>query len=64
MEVSLDQAIEIHAKVLKRRDGRLAPGKAREIARQLASSGDQDGHRVWLRVGEMTEALLRENGRA
>ncbi len=60
MEVSLDQAIEIHARAMKQRDGRHAPVKAREIARQLASAGDREGHQVWLKVGEITEALLKD----
>lgn len=64
MEVSLDQAIEIHAKVLKRRDGRLAPDKARAIALEFGLAGDDEGHQVWLKVGELAEALLKDVGRA
>jgi predicted nucleic acid-binding protein len=60
MEVSLQQAIEIHARVLKHRSGRHAPRKAREKAEALARAGDEEGHRVWLRVGEVAEALIRE----
>jgi hypothetical protein len=63
MEVSLEQAIEIHAKALKRRNGRFAPRKAREIADDYRAQGDHEGHRVWLKVGEMAEALLEDASR-
>lgn len=64
MQVSLDQAIEIHAKVLKYREGRRAPGKARERAEQLALAGDREGHVVWMRVSETIETLIRQEGQA
>ncbi len=57
MEVSLEQAIEIHAKVLKHIHGKKAPFDARKKANQLAAAGDQDGYRVWLRVSEAAEKL-------
>lgn len=63
MEVSLEQAIEIHARALKRRDGRFAPRKARKIADDCRAQGDQEGHKVWLLVGEKAEALLRDANR-
>ena len=62
MEVTLKQAIEIHAKALKWRSGCDAPLKAREIARELALAGDHEGHQVWLKVGDIAEALLKNNG--
>ena len=58
MNVSLDQAIEIHAKVLKYRSGTGAPRVARKIARECAASGDHEGHGVWQRVAEVAETLL------
>jgi hypothetical protein len=61
MEVSLDQAIEIHAKVLKRVHGRKAPQKARKTADELAIVGDQDGCRVWLKVAESAAAMLSQD---
>jgi hypothetical protein len=64
MEVSLDQAIEIHAKVLKYRSGRHAARKARERAEQLALAGDLEGHLIWIRVGETVETLIRDEGQA
>jgi len=57
MEVSLDQAIEIHAKVLNHLYGKRAASDARKKARQLADTGDQDGYRVWMKVGEVAEML-------
>ncbi len=59
MEVSLEQAIEIHARALNRRNGRSAPRKALEIANSYRAQGDHEGHRVWLRVGEIAEDLLK-----
>jgi hypothetical protein len=58
MEVSLEQAIEIHARVLKRVHGRKAPHKARATADHLATVGDQDGYRVWLKVADAAAAML------
>ena len=60
MEVTLEQAIEIHAKALKRRCGHDAPIKARKIAQELAQAGDHEGHQVWLKVGDNAEALLKK----
>jgi hypothetical protein len=57
--VSLKQAIEIHAKVLKYRFGRLAPELAREKAQNCSKSNDHEGHLVWLEVAEVAESLLR-----
>ena len=50
MNVSLNQAIEIHAKVLAHRFGDRAPLLAREKAHHCSASGDDEGHAVWLRV--------------
>ena len=59
MDVSLEQAIEIHAKVLKRIHGHWAPAKARNWAAQLAASGDHEGHLVWQKVAEVAVAMLQ-----
>jgi hypothetical protein len=61
LRVSLKQAIEIHAKVLKYRFGRLAPELAREKAERCSTSNDHEGHRVWLEVPEIAESLLRSD---
>jgi hypothetical protein len=57
MNITLDQAIEIHAKALHHRNGAGAPRMAREKAHQLARVGDREGHAVWLKVAEIAEAL-------
>src|ERR1700722_17406628 len=59
LDVSLKQAIEIHAKALKYRFGRRAPELAREAALRCSISKDDEGHRVWLEVAEVAESLLR-----
>ena len=53
MRVTLDQAIEIHAKTLKYRFGRRAPALANEKA-------NCEGHGVWRRVAAAAEALWRK----
>ncbi len=60
MEVSLEEAVEIHARVLRswHKDG--APLKARDHAVLLRQNGDHDGHEVWLRVAEVAEQLGRD----
>ncbi len=60
MNISLDQAIEIHAEVLKRRHEREAPARARERAIALKYVGDHDGHAVWLKVADSAERLLNK----
>jgi hypothetical protein len=60
LRVSLDQAIEIHAKALKYRFGHEAPFLARQWGEGCYASGDPEGHVVWERVAVEAEALLRE----
>lgn len=60
MAVSLEQAIEIHAKALKSTHGRWAPVKARFRAAQLAESGDHEGRVVWERVAEVADSMLQQ----
>ena len=62
MNVSLDQAIEIHAKVLEHRTGYRAPGMAREKAHRCAVAGDHEGHVVWSRVAATADGLLTAEG--
>jgi hypothetical protein len=59
LEVSLTQAIEMHAKALKYRFGGRAPELAREWALRCSAAKDDEGHRVWLEVAEVAELLLR-----
>ena len=62
MNVSLDQAIEMHAKALTHRNGYRASGLAREKAHRCASAGDHEGHVVWSRVAATADALLTVDG--
>ena len=55
--MSLDQAIEIHAKALKHRFGKRAPLLAGEKADHCAARGDDEGYAVWLRVASVAEML-------
>jgi hypothetical protein len=57
MNVSLDQAIEIHAKALKHRFGNRATLLAEERARHCATQGDDEGCAVWLRVAAVAGML-------
>lgn len=58
MDVSLEQAVEIHARVLTHRLDRDAPAKARQRALDLRHVGDDEGHDVWQQVAESAERLL------
>jgi hypothetical protein len=60
MEISLDEAVEIHARALTRRLRGEAPVSARQRAADLEKVGDNEGHSVWLRVAESAERLLDE----
>ena len=57
MNVSLDQAIEFHAKALKHRFGNRATLLAEERARHCAARGDDEGYAVWLRVAAVAGIL-------
>jgi hypothetical protein len=60
MQISLEQAVEIHARVLTHRLSREAPARARELALDLRRVGDDEGHDVWLWVADAAERLLGE----
>ena len=57
MNVSLNQAIEIHAKALKHRFGNRAALLAQEKAHHCAACGDDEGRAVWLRVAAVAGML-------
>ena len=57
MNVSLNQAIEIHAKALKRRFDKQAALLAEEKADHCAAQGDDDGYTVWRQVAAVAETL-------
>ena len=50
VEVTLEQAIEIHARVLIKKFGLRAEFIAIENADTCGSGGDQEGFEVWMRV--------------
>jgi len=59
MNVSLEQAIEIHARALLKRLGRKRGAeRAHDEAQRLRDAGDHEGHVVWSRVREKIETLL------
>jgi hypothetical protein len=60
MQVSLDEAIEIHARVLKKRHRHRAAHEAREHAERLRRVNDHHGHHVWNRVADAAERMLAE----
>ena len=57
MNVSLTQAIEIHARALKYRFGDRAALLAEEKAHHCAAQGDDEGSAVWRRVASVAEML-------
>ena len=61
MNVSLDQAIEIHARALKHRFGNRAALVAEEKAHHCAARGDDEGRAVWQQVAAVAGMLLEES---
>jgi hypothetical protein len=57
MNVSLDQAIEIHAAALRYWFGARASLVAKEKAHHCAARGDDDGRAVWQRVAAVAGTL-------
>jgi hypothetical protein len=57
LNVTLNQAIEIHAKALRRRFGDRAPLLAREKANYCSTRGDHEGHAVWLEVADVAKTF-------
>jgi hypothetical protein len=57
MNVSLTQAIEIHAKALKHRFGKRAALLAEEKAHHCAARSDDEGYAVWRRVATVAKML-------
>ena len=60
MEISLQQAIEIHAKALAKRHKHHAPHEARQHAKRLKDLDDHHGHHVWNKVAVVAERMLVE----
>ncbi len=57
MQISLDQAIEIHARVLKYWHRDSAPQEARARALDCATVGDFEGFQAWAKVARLCGAL-------
>ena len=53
MNISLEEAIEIHAKALRVSHGRKAEHYARERAAACKLHGDHEGDDVWNKVAEI-----------
>jgi hypothetical protein len=64
MHVSLEQAIEIHARALVRRHREKAPCNARKYAAARHECGDNEGHDVWQGVASVATRILAESGSA
>ena len=60
MNISLDEAIEIHVRALKHRWHKKPPPYARLRAATLKEAGDHEGHNVWILMAEVAERLLTE----
>ena len=58
MNVSLEQAIGIHARALKSRAGKKSPMLAQMRAQDLKAKGDLEGFRVWMLVCEHAAQLV------
>lgn len=64
MNISLDQAISIHARALKGRAGKKSPLLAQLRAKNLKECGDLEGYHVWTQVSEQAAQLLAAQGEA
>lgn len=60
MSISLEQAIEIHARVLARKHDKDGSPRARERAHALKMVGDHEGYNVWLTVAQVAEQILNK----
>jgi len=60
MNISLEQAIEIHAKALRVSHGRKAEHYALERAASCRRHDDHEGEEVWNRVAEIIVQIERE----
>jgi hypothetical protein len=58
--VSLDQAIEIHAKAAISRVGRRAEAQTLERARHCEARGDMDGFSTWTKVADGIQHLKKQ----
>jgi hypothetical protein len=61
MDVSLEQAIHIHARVLVKKHRFSASDIAVNNANACSCSGDHEGYEVWMRVASATVMYLPED---
>jgi hypothetical protein len=64
MNVTLEQAIAIHARALKSRAGKRSRRMAELRAQSFKARGDLEGFRVWMLVGEQAERLIAAEAEA
>jgi hypothetical protein len=57
MNVSTEQAVEIHARALHYRGKRTAIAMARKYAERCKEAGDLEGRKVWMSVEEHVRHL-------
>ena len=60
MNISIEQAIEIHAKTLRVSHGRKAESYARARAASCKRQDDHEGDDVWSRVADTVVKIERE----
>ena len=60
MEIDLDEAIRIHARVSRARYGRSAKQRALKTAQHLRRKGDEAGAAVWERLAAEIEQTRSE----
>ena len=63
MHISLDEAIDMHSRVMTGRMGEAAVRASLERAVHCRTMGDFEGERVWLRVGDCARRRLRKDER-
>lgn len=52
-----DKGVEIHARVLISRFGKMASDDAENHAKKLKMSGDKEGYKVWMKVAERIKSI-------
>jgi len=60
MQISLDEAIDMHVKVQRARYGNAAAASSKRRAELCKIAGDFGGEVVWLRVAEAVERCVKK----
>lgn len=55
MWITTDEAVEMYARFLMARHGRMASKLARDKAGSLQSKGDDGGHKIWNEVADVVD---------